>query len=52
MTEVWLAAKSEVVTEVWLAAKSEAIRKVRKMKGGAKGAAAHNPDEKEVEKTF
>jgi hypothetical protein len=28
----------EDVTEVWLAAKSEAISKVRKMKGGAKGA--------------
>ena len=42
----------EVVTEVWLASKSEAISKVRKMKGGAKGAEAPNPDEKEVEKTF
>ena len=30
----------------------EAIRKVRKMKGGVKGAEAPNPDEKEVEKTF
>ena len=42
----------EDVTEVWLTAKSEAISKVRKMKGGAKGAEAPNPDEKEVEKTF
>ena len=40
------------VTEVWAAAKLEAILKVRKMKGGVKGAEAHNPDEKEVEKTF
>jgi hypothetical protein len=35
-----------------LAAKSEAISKVRRTKGGAKGAETHCPDEKEVEKTF
>jgi hypothetical protein len=35
-----------------LAAKSEAISKVRRTKGGAKGAEAHCPDEKEVETTF
>jgi hypothetical protein len=40
------------VAEVWLAAKSEAISKVRRTKGGAKGAEAHCPDEKEMEKTF
>ena len=40
------------MTEVWAAAKLQAIRKVRKMKGGVKGAEAPNPDEKEVEKTF
>jgi hypothetical protein len=40
------------VTEVWLTAKSEAISKVRRTKGGAKGAEAHCPDEKEVEKIF
>jgi hypothetical protein len=42
----------EDVTEPWLAAKSEAINKVRRTKGGAKGAKAHSPDVKEVEKTF
>ena len=42
----------EDVTEVWSAAKSEEITKVRKLKGGAKGAEGPNPDEKEVEKTF
>ncbi len=42
----------EDVTEVWLEAKSEAISKVRRTKGGAKGAEVHCPDEKEVEKTF
>ena len=46
------ALSDEDVTEVWLAAKSEAISKVRRMKGGAKGAEAHCPDEKEVEKNF
>jgi hypothetical protein len=40
------------VAEVWLAAKSETIIKVRRTKGGAKGAEAHCPDVKEVEKTF
>ena len=40
------------VTEVWLAVKSEAIRKVRRTKGGVKGAEVHCPDEKEVETTF
>ena len=40
------------MTEVWSAAKSEEITKVRKLKGGAKGAEGPNPDEKEVEKTF
>jgi hypothetical protein len=46
------ALSDEDVTEVWSAAKSEAISKVRKLKGGAKGAEAPNPDEEEVEKTF
>ena len=46
------ALSDEDVAEVWLAAKSEAISKVRRTKGGAKGAEAHCPDEKEVEKTF
>ena len=36
------------MTEVWAAA----ISKVRKLKGGTKGAEAPNPDEEEVEKTF
>jgi hypothetical protein len=35
-----------------LSAKSEAISKVRRTKGGSKGAEAHCPDVKEVEKTF
>jgi hypothetical protein len=35
-----------------VAAKSEAISKVRRTKGGTKGAEAHCPDVKEVEKTF
>jgi hypothetical protein len=34
------------------AAKLEVISNVRKMKDGAKGAEAPNPDAKEVEKTF
>ncbi len=42
----------EDVTEVWLAAKSEAISKVKRTKGGAKGAEALSPGEKEVEKNF
>jgi len=42
----------EDVTEVWLSAKSEAISKVSRTKGGVKGAEAHCPDVKEVEKTF
>ena len=46
------ALSDEDVAEVWLAAKSEAISKVRRTKGGAKGAEAHCPDVKEVEKTF
>jgi hypothetical protein len=46
------ALSDEDVTEVWLAAKSEAISTVRRTKGGAKGAEAHCPDEKELEKTF
>ena len=46
------ALSDEDVTEVWLAVKSEAINKVRRTKDGTKGAAAHCPDEKEVEKTF
>ena len=46
------ALSDEDVTEVWLAAKSEAVSKVRRTKGGVKGAEAHCPDEKEVEKTF
>ena len=40
------------MTEVWLEAKSEATRKARRTKDGAKGAEAHCPDEKGVEKTF
>jgi hypothetical protein len=44
------AVSDEDVTEVWLAAKSEAISKVRRTKGEAKGAKAHCPDEKEVER--
>ena len=32
--------------------KSEAIRKAERTKDGSKGAEAHSPDEKEVEKTF
>jgi hypothetical protein len=44
------ALSDEDVTEVWLAAKSEAISKVRRTQGGAKGAEAHSPDEKEVER--
>jgi len=46
------ALSDEDVTEVWSAAKSEAIRKAERTKDGAKGAEAHSPDEKEVEKTF
>jgi len=46
------ALSDEDVAEVWLAAKSEAISKARRTKGGAKGAEAHCPDVKEVEKTF
>ena len=46
------ALSDEDVTEVWSAAKSEAIRKAERTKDGAKGAEAHRPDEKEVEKTF
>jgi hypothetical protein len=46
------ALSNEDVVEVWLAVKSEAISKVRRTKGGAKGAEAHCPDVKEVEKTF
>ena len=51
------ALSDEDVTEVWSAAKSEAIRKAERIsslrtKDGAKGAEAHSPDEKEVEKTF
>jgi hypothetical protein len=46
------ALSDEDVAEVWLAAKSEAISKVRRTKGGSKGAEAHCPDVKEVEKTF
>jgi hypothetical protein len=42
----------EDVAEVWLTSKSEAISKVRRTKGGAKGAEAHCPDAKEVEKTL
>ena len=42
----------EDVTEVWLAAKSEAISKERRTnKGGAKGAEAHSPDEKDITPT-
>ena len=46
------ALSDEDVTEVWLASKSESISKVRRTKCGVKGAEAHCPDEKEVEKTF
>ncbi len=46
------ALSDEDVAEVWLVAKSEAISKVRRTKCGAKGAEAHCPDVKEVEKTF
>jgi hypothetical protein len=46
------ALSDEDVAEVWLTAKSEAISKVSRTKGGAKGAEAHCPDVKEVEKTF
>ena len=46
------ALSDEDVTEVWSVAKSEAIRKTERTKDGAKGAEAHSPDEKEVEKTF
>ena len=41
----------EYVTEVWLTAKSEGIRKVRRTKDVVKGAEAHCPHEKAVEKT-
>ena len=39
------ALSDEDVAEVWLAAKSAAISKVRRTKGGAKGAEAHCPDD-------
>jgi hypothetical protein len=42
------ALSDEDVTEVWAAAKSAAISKVIQLKGGARGAEASNPDEKEV----
>ncbi len=45
------ALSDEDVTEVWLTAKSEAIIKVRRTKGGSKGAEAHCPDAKEVTPT-
>ena len=43
------ALSDEVVTEVWAESKSESISKSRKLKDGAKGAEAPNPDEKEAE---
>ncbi len=43
---------NEDETEVREEAKSEAISKASKVKDGAKGAKALNPDDKEVEKTF
>ena len=46
------ALSDEDVTEVWMTAKSEVISKVGKLKVGSRGPEVPNPDEKELEKTF